>query len=252
VNGGDLIDLSRRAVSAADPDEALRAVAQMRRELDEVEADAVAQAVGVGRSWARIADALGVSKQAAHKRHAGRLRKRRRRRRSRPRRLGRLRDGRAEIVVTAEARRAVRAAQIAALALRHAEVDPAHLLLGLLADGDGAASRALSSIGVEFDRARDAVARLELPKAWLNGPGLSASAAGQVPISAPARRALEGSLREAARLGHGHLGPEHLLLSLLREQGGATRALAELEIAPEDLERCLGKVLKEAEFARPG
>ena len=246
---GDLVDLSERAVEAEDPAEALRAVAEIRRLLDEVEADAVEQAVGTGWSWARIAEALGVSKQAAHKRHAWRLRGRRRaRRRGEAGRGKRARAARGHVVVTAQARRAVRAAQIAALALRHAEVDPAHLLLGLLADADGAASRALSAIGVEFDRARDAVARLDLPKAWLNGPELSASAAGRVPISPDARRVLEGSLRESARLGHGHLGVEHLLLSLLREENGATRTLADLGIAPEDIERCLGKVLKEAEF----
>src|SRR2546423_755741 len=93
---------------------------------------------------------------------------------------------------------------------------------------------------------------LDLPRAWMGGREVTAREAGSVPISAAARRVLEGSLREAARLGHGHLGVEHLLLSLLREEGGATRALAELGIAPDDLERCLGKVLKEAEFADQG
>jgi hypothetical protein len=37
---------------------------------------------------------------------------------------------------------------------------------------------------------------------------------------------------------------------LLRDDtGGAVRALADVGISPDDLERCLGKVLKEAPFS---
>src|SRR5437763_583316 len=62
--------------------------------------------------------------------------------------------------------------------------------------------------------------------------------------------ALEQSLREAQRLGHEHLGVEHLLLALLRdEDGGAVRALGDVGVSTDDLERCLGKVLKEASFS---
>ena len=64
------------------------------------------------------------------------------------------------------------------------------------------------------------------------------------------RAGLEQSLREAQRLGHEHLGVEHLLLALLRDaRGGAARALADVGVSTEDLERCLGKVLKEAPFS---
>src|SRR5204862_354430 len=64
------------------------------------------------------------------------------------------------------------------------------------------------------------------------------------------RDAIEQSLREAQRLGHEHLGVEHLLLALLRdEEGGAVRALAAVGVSTDDLERCLGKVLKDASFS---
>ena len=60
--------------TAVEPLGTLRAVVATRRRLDEVEARYVEKAVLAGRSWSEIANALGVSKQAAHKRHAKRIR----------------------------------------------------------------------------------------------------------------------------------------------------------------------------------
>lgn len=57
-----------------DPIDGLRAVVAMRRDLNTVEARHVDNALQAGHSWSEIAGALGVSKQAAHKRHAQRNR----------------------------------------------------------------------------------------------------------------------------------------------------------------------------------
>ena len=51
-----------------DPEAALAAVVALRLMADRLEAAAVAAALEQGWSWAQIAQALGVSKQAAHKR----------------------------------------------------------------------------------------------------------------------------------------------------------------------------------------
>ncbi|WP_077959918.1 hypothetical protein [Ensifer adhaerens] len=51
-----------------DPDEALAAVVALRRLADSIERQAVRSALRQGWSWARIAQALGITKQAAHKR----------------------------------------------------------------------------------------------------------------------------------------------------------------------------------------
>jgi len=55
------------------PDDALAAVAALRRLADRVEDDAVERALADGWTWLRIAEALGVTKQAVHKKHARRL-----------------------------------------------------------------------------------------------------------------------------------------------------------------------------------
>ena len=56
--------------SADDPAEALAAVVSLRRLAEQLERAAVARAVADGWTWAQVAEALGVTRQAAHKRHA--------------------------------------------------------------------------------------------------------------------------------------------------------------------------------------
>ncbi|MBK9394987.1 MAG: hypothetical protein RJA63_4068 [Pseudomonadota bacterium] len=57
--------------SPTDPEKALAAVVALRVMADQLELSAVAAALEQGWSWSQIAEALGVSKQAAHKRLAG-------------------------------------------------------------------------------------------------------------------------------------------------------------------------------------
>jgi hypothetical protein len=230
--------LAEQAFGATRPADRLRAIATLRAELDELEFEAVRSAVEGGASWSEVARALGVSKQSAHKRYARQIAE------ETPRASRRRVPAESRIIVTAQARRVVRAARAAARALGHREAATAHLLLGLLADGSGPAARCLNAIGVQFEAVRDALAQLGLESGDIpHGQ--------QVPMSAAGRAALEQSLREARRLGHGHLGPEHLLLSLLRDaEGSACRALRAIGVSTDDLERCLGKILRDAPFAR--
>lgn len=65
--------LARKAASR-DPGIGLRAVAALRRLLDTLEQIQVDNARGHGWSWQEIADALGVTKQAVHLKHAKRFR----------------------------------------------------------------------------------------------------------------------------------------------------------------------------------
>lgn len=56
-----------------DPADALAAVGALRRLADQVEDAAVERALAAGWSFPQIAEALGVTRQAVHKKHARRL-----------------------------------------------------------------------------------------------------------------------------------------------------------------------------------
>ncbi len=62
------------AASSTDARVGLRAVVALRKLLETLEVLQVSNARRQGWSWQEIADALGVSKQAVHKKHAGRER----------------------------------------------------------------------------------------------------------------------------------------------------------------------------------
>lgn len=63
-----------RTPSPEEPADALAAVVSLRRLANRLELAAVQSAIDQGWSWAQVAEALGVTRQAAHKRHARRLR----------------------------------------------------------------------------------------------------------------------------------------------------------------------------------
>ncbi len=120
---------------------------------------------------------------------------------------------------TDRARRVVVLAQDEARDIGHGSVGTEHLLLGLLAEGDGVASLVLESLGISLGEARDRVEEIA-------GRG-QGTPAGHIPFTPRAKKVLERALREALQLGHTYIGTEHLLLSLLAEGDGiAAQVLA--------------------------
>ncbi|RJL35342.1 hypothetical protein D5H75_00490 [Bailinhaonella thermotolerans] len=71
MTGGDLMSLVATA-EGDDPLRALRASAELRRGVERLEAVQVRRARARGMSWVLIAEALGVTKQAVHKKYGGR------------------------------------------------------------------------------------------------------------------------------------------------------------------------------------
>ena len=64
----------RVTTDQVDPQEGLRAVVALRELADRMEEEQVIRAIQMAWSWARIAEALNVTRQAVHKKHAARLR----------------------------------------------------------------------------------------------------------------------------------------------------------------------------------
>ena len=62
------------AVDDLDPMEGLRAVVALRELADRLEDEYVLRAIELDWPWARVAEALNVTRQAVHKKHSPRLR----------------------------------------------------------------------------------------------------------------------------------------------------------------------------------
>lgn len=59
--------------SPTDPADGLAASVALRRLADRVESAEVERALRDGWSWTEVAEALGVTRQAVHKKHSGRM-----------------------------------------------------------------------------------------------------------------------------------------------------------------------------------
>ncbi|GAA4913131.1 ATP-dependent Clp protease ATP-binding subunit ClpC [Stackebrandtia albiflava] len=120
---------------------------------------------------------------------------------------------------TDRARRAVVLAQEEARLLGHSHLGSAHLLLGLIHEGEGRAATALTGLGLTLDRVREQVLRAH---------GRGDGSPGRIPFSHTMRFAIGAAEHEARRRGDHHVGTEHLLLGLFLEHGDAVRSLREL------------------------
>ncbi|EAP98016.1 putative ATP-dependent Clp protease [Janibacter sp. HTCC2649] len=122
---------------------------------------------------------------------------------------------------TDRARRVVVLAQEEARLLNHNYIGTEHILLGLIHEGEGVASKALESLGISLDAVREQVQEII-------GQGQQAPT-GHIPFTPRAKKVLELSLREALQLGHNYIGTEHILLGLIREgEGVAAQVLVKL------------------------
>jgi ATP-dependent Clp protease ATP-binding subunit ClpA len=120
---------------------------------------------------------------------------------------------------TPRARHVLVLAQNQAQGLNHTFIGTEHLLLGLIAEGEGIGARVLASFGLS----RPVV---EAKVSEATSPGRSAAAGARKPPFTPgSKKVLECSLREALELGHNYIGTEHLLLGLLRESDGVAAQL---------------------------
>ena len=129
---------------------------------------------------------------------------------------------------TDRARRVIVLAQEEARSLQHNYIGTEHILLGLIRESDGIASKALSSKGVDLEGTRKQVEEMI-------GKG-TVSPAGHIPFTPHAKQVLELSLREALQLGHSYIGTEHILLGLIREgEGIGTQVLIKMEVDLGDL-----------------
>jgi|SRR5687768_404341 len=97
--------------------------------------------------------------------------------------------------------------------LRHEYVGTEHILLGLVAEGEGVAAAVLRNLRIDPDEIRESVEGLVKK-------GINAITRPDLPYTTRAKKVLELAMSEASDLGHEYVGTEHLLLGLLREEKG--------------------------------
>ncbi|MFD8912941.1 Clp protease N-terminal domain-containing protein [Streptomyces sp. NPDC059575] len=181
----------------------------------------VDQARRSGASWTDIGKSMGVTRQAAQKRFVAKE-------------SADLDLSQGFSRYTPRARAVVMAAHNESIAARNPEGRPEHLVLGLLAEPEGLAAKAIAEQGVPLDAVRQA-ATAALPPEAEDVPDL-------VPYGPAAKKVLELTFREALRLGHNYIGTEHILLALLEHENGAG-VLSGLGITKDASEQYVNGVL---------
>src|SRR5437867_4335017 len=125
------------------------------------------------------------------------------------------------------AKRVLALAQDEAIRFNHNYIGTEHLLLGLVREGEGVAARVLDSLGVELSKVRTAVE-------FIIGRGDSTTSPSEITLSPRTKKVIELAIDEARKLGHSHVGTEHLLLGLVREgEGIASGVLESLGVSLE-------------------
>jgi ATP-dependent Clp protease ATP-binding subunit ClpA len=177
-----------------------------------------------GRSWTEISAALGVTKQAVHKRFASAV---------------------ATHIVAAtpaptferftdRARHVMAESGQAAISLGDDFVGTEHVLLALFTEPAGIAGRALAAMDVSADAVRAAILAAGHRTPGTGEPSTAAEPSAQAgaaagatgtpaagdrpPFSGPAKRVLRDALAIALEFGHNYIGTEHLLLGLYRNE----------------------------------
>ncbi len=119
----------------------------------------------------------------------------------------------------------------------HQYIGTEHILLGLVEEGSGVGCDVLKNFGLDLDKIRS-----ETKKLVKTGPEkVNMEVLSETPR---AKKVIEYAIEEMEILEHQHLGTEHLLLGLLREQDGiAAQVLMNLNLRLEDMRAEVLKIL---------
>ena len=130
---------------------------------------------------------------------------------------------------TDKAKAALSLAEKTASRMRAGYVGTEHILVGLLKENTGVASRVLKENGADVDKIIEMIQDLIMPEAAVTLKERSS-------ISPRAQRVLEEAHRQADRFGGDATGTEHILLALLKEgENVAVRLLNTLGVSVQKL-----------------
>lgn len=138
---------------------------------------------------------------------------------------------------TQSARRVLSLAHLEAERMQQPAIGSEHLFLALLQEDAGVAGRVLRELGVEIERAREMVLRLD---------GMGSKRAKKIDLSLDAQKVLDLAIGEARKVNSKYISTEHLLLALVEsELGLAKNVMSKLGITPAQIQRQVKRVLNE-------
>ena len=150
----------------------------------------------------------------------------------------------AELPQTPGARTVLRLAQDEARGLGHDHVGTEHILLGLLGEEEGAAAQVLATLDVTIEEVRAQVARIVVQGDDASGD--------EIRLTEAATWVVELAAAEALSLGQNHIGTEHLLLALVRDNEGiAVRILLDFDVDAEKVRNEIARILSASERIDP-
>jgi len=133
---------------------------------------------------------------------------------------------------------AIQQAQEVALMLGHENVGSEHLLLGLVREGTGIASKVLSNQGVTEDKII-----YEIDMLLGRGDKKLSKVNGFTPRT---KSIMEAGYREARQMGKNYIGTEHLLLAIMKDgESVAVRIMMNLNVDPQRLANEMVRLLNE-------
>ena len=141
---------------------------------------------------------------------------------------------------TDSARRALKLAQQEAERMHQTQIGTEHLLLGLISEKEGIASRVLHDLGLQSGDVQHWVERLSTVR---RRPSLFSV---DIDLSPRTKRVLELAGDEARRLGDSRIDTHHILLGLARQgDGTALEVLNHLGVTSEQIRRTTDRILQQ-------
>jgi ATP-dependent Clp protease ATP-binding subunit ClpC len=138
---------------------------------------------------------------------------------------------------TPQALRALRAAQVEALRLKHEAIGPEHILLGLLTTHPAAA---LECFGLNAQAVVFVIEQIAQPGQF--------PLQKRPPLSQEGKHTIELAVLEAVRLEHHYIGCDHLLIGVARsEQGLMPTILNELSVTARGLIRAAHRRMRRSD-----
>jgi ATP-dependent Clp protease ATP-binding subunit ClpA len=141
---------------------------------------------------------------------------------------------------TQRAQRVMALAEETAVQLKHPVIGTEHVLVGLLREEHGVASRVLRNLSLKDKAVVERIVALAADNARI------AATASPLELSSATKRLLELAVDEAHVLDHHYIGTEHVLLGLVRqEDSAAVHILKDFNITPEQVRRQTQRLLQE-------